>query len=340
MPYSCTIQKLFDVLAVVSPYKINDLRAQYRNVEYGLLSVGLKIHGLATTPGFDQFFEALGERNGMLPINLYKQKTACFCLVLPPVGSAKSAITLVRCIERYTGCAIFGNPLMQLQVCSPGRLDARRAALLAIAFYLGSDTLRQYTESQFTTTVSCDDRYNRGTRIVLYDAPEHGEFDRAFAWWKKHEVLPMLPFDTQRTDLLIGTGSQIDIENINFAATLLAHHQHRKHKGRWCDLGNSFEKDLSHILHTHMLTGILEVPWVHSGGVMDLAGDQNFLGALQELTAYAFDEAEQISRHNRSHIRPLEDAPRSSILDEVRTIFKEYRAAIVTQTGVPKGGYA
>lgn len=340
MPYSCTIGKLFDVLAVVSPHEIGSLRAQYRKVEDGLLSVGIKIHGLVITPGLNQLFEALGERGVEIVTNLYRQRTARFCLVLPPVGSAKSAISLIRCIERYTGCAIFGNSAMQLQVCSPGRLDTHRSALLAIAFYLGSDTLRRYTESQFMTTVSYDDSYKRGTRIVLYDAPEHAEFDRAFAWWKKHEVLPMLPFATQRTDLLIGSGSPVDIMNINMIATLLTHRRYQQYKGLWCALGDSFEKDLSHILNTHLLSGILEAPWVHEGGVIDVAGDKDFFGALQELTAYAFAEAERISQRNESHVRHLQSASQPSILDEVRSLLDGYRTMMTIQSGRQQGGYA
>lgn len=342
MPYSCTTQRLFDVLAVVSPHEVTKLRAEYRRVEHGLLSVGLKIHMLASTPGFAQFLSALGGREGALPANMYKRKDANFCLVLPPVGSARNAIALVRCIERYTGCAIFGNPSMQLQVCSPGRLDARRAAMLAVAFYLGSDTLRRYNESQFTTTVSYDDRYKRGTRIVLYDAGERGEFDRGFAWWEKKSarvIRPELPFEKAlRTDLLIGTASPIDIENINLVATLLTHRRYHQHAGYWYALGHSLEKDLAHIMNTHMLSGILSAPWAHEGGVMDIAGDQNFLGALQELTAYAFEEVERVSKHQNSRMNRLWGTLKPSILDEVRAVLEGYRKALVMQSDAPEGG--
>src|SRR6516162_5593377 len=46
----------------------------------------------------------------------------------------------------------FSNPEIQIQVCSPGRLGARRSALLAIGFYLGSDTLRRYTLGDLATS--------------------------------------------------------------------------------------------------------------------------------------------------------------------------------------------
>jgi hypothetical protein len=96
-----------------------------------------------------------------------------------------------------SGSALFSNREIQIQVCSPGRLDARRSALLAIGFYLGSDTLRRYTLGDLATSFAGDRHYPRGKRLVLYDA--EGDFDRDFDWWKesgKHRVVePQLPFE-------------------------------------------------------------------------------------------------------------------------------------------------
>ena len=341
MPYSCTTHKLFDVLEAATPAEVAALRRDYRRVQHGLLSVGLKIHVRTLNQGFMRFLVALGKRDGSVPANLYKQEAAQFCIVLPPMGSTESAISLIRCIERNTECAIFGNPWVQLQVCSPGRLDARRSALLAVAFYLGSDTLRRYDESQFATTVSYDERYKRGTRIVLYDAGDKGEFDREFAWGGKNKtrfMQPELPFkEALRTDLLIGTGSRTDVENINLVATLLTHAQYHASMGLWRELGQSFERDMLYILDTHMLSGVLKAPWVHEGGTMDLAGDKNFIASLQELTTYVFEEVERIATYNRSRIKYIRQAPRSSILDEVRTLIEGYRAAIISQSENPEG---
>src|SRR6266568_3209659 len=100
---------------------------------------------------------------------------ASLCLVLPPVGNARSAILLLECIEHFIGSALFSNPEIQIQVCSPGRLDARRSALLAIGFYLGSDTLRRYTLGDLATSFTKNQHYPRGRRLVLYDA--EGDFD-------------------------------------------------------------------------------------------------------------------------------------------------------------------
>src|SRR5262249_23140379 len=158
--------------------------------------------------------DGLGGAQKILEINSYKHSHASLCLVLPPVGSARSAILLLECIEHFTGSSLFSNSKIQIQVCSPGRLDDRRSAVLAIGFYLGSDTLRRYTLGH--------QYYPRGRRLVLYDA--EGDFDRSFDWWRKDPgehccVEPHLPFESGRTDLLTGSGSRLDIQNINLLAT-------------------------------------------------------------------------------------------------------------------------
>src|SRR5262249_61029109 len=94
-----------------------------------------------------------------------KHSHASLCLVLPPVGSARSAILLLECIEHFIGSTLFSNPKIQIQVCSPGRLDARRSALLAIGFYLASDTLRRYTLGELATSFAKHQYYPRGNLL-------------------------------------------------------------------------------------------------------------------------------------------------------------------------------
>jgi hypothetical protein len=202
--------------------------------------VGLKIHCLGDGSQFSTLVEGLGGAQKILDINYYKHSRASLCLVLPPVGNARSAMFLVECIEHFIGSALFSNPEIQIQVCSPGRLDARRSALLAIGFYLGSDTLRRYILGDLATSFSKNPYYPRGRRLVLSDA--EGNFDRNFDWWKgsgKHRLVePQLPFDNGRSDLLTGSGSRLDIQNINLLATLLVHAQYQ---GYWNQLGNLAE---------------------------------------------------------------------------------------------------
>src|SRR5258706_318884 len=64
-------------------------------VEHGHLSVGLKIHCLGGGSQFSTLVEGLGGAQKILDVNYYKHCHASLCLVLPPVGSARSAILLL-----------------------------------------------------------------------------------------------------------------------------------------------------------------------------------------------------------------------------------------------------
>ena len=108
-------------------------------VEHGLTTVGLKIHCLGDNRELLNLIEALGGRSEVIANRFYAHARASVTVILPPVGSARSAILLLECIEKYFGHPIFHNPRYQIQVCSPCRLDGPRATILAIAFYLGSD---------------------------------------------------------------------------------------------------------------------------------------------------------------------------------------------------------
>src|SRR5262249_36024653 len=117
-----------------------------------------------------------------------------------------------------------------------------RHCWLAIGFYLGSDTLRRYTLGELATSFAKHQYYPRGRRLVLYDA--EGDFNRNFDWWRKDSsshrfIEPQLPFESGRTDLLTGSGSRLDIQNINLLATLLVHAQCQ---GYWSQLGMQFEE--------------------------------------------------------------------------------------------------
>jgi hypothetical protein len=187
--YRYSFEELLALLHGRAPAKVDAVALHRRRVEHGYLSVGLKIHCLGDGSQFATLVEGLGGAQKILDVNYYKHSRASLCLVLPPVGSARSAILLLECIEHFIGSALFSNPEIQIQVCSPGRLDARRSALLA-GFYLGSDTLRRYTLGDLATSFAGDRHYPRGKRLVLYDA--EGDFDRNFDWWKesgKHRVV-------------------------------------------------------------------------------------------------------------------------------------------------------
>jgi len=254
-------------------------------------------------------------------------------VILPPVGSARSAILLLECIEKYFGHPIFHNPRYQIQVCSPCRLDGPRAAILAIAFYLGSDVLRRYSLDDLTTTFSEDTlghHKHRGRRIVLYDG--EGDLDRDFEWWDlekdRFSILPHLPFSKERTDVLT-CQSKTDIENVNLMATLLSHHQTPAY---WEHLGRRFVADVEALLKRHLLQAILEVSWIHPA-TGEMADDTQFFSTLQELMAYAFDEYARLGKERHSQWWRRGTSGRPGILAEMQALLQQYRAELLAESG-------
>ena len=335
MAYAASIERLLEVLHERAPAKVDALALEKRCVRHGLLSVGLKLHCLGDEVLFSSLIEALGGERRVLDRNVYKRSQAKFCLVLPPVGNANAAILLLECIEQYTHCRVFNNPNIQLQVCSPGRLNRRHAALHAIGFYLSSDTLRQYALGDFATTVS-DDYYHRGKRIVIYDAGPHGDFDCAFPWWARTAngltIRPSLPFLSGRTDIMVGPGSKVDIHNINLLATILVHAQSVGGDGYWSSFGALFASDLVSLLDRHLLAGLVEAPWICTSEMEGTAKDHLFLSALQELTAYAVSEATRLEQGNLSaRLSSLQDkeAP-GGILNEMQVLLATYRTLVAS----------
>jgi hypothetical protein len=335
--YAASIERLLETLHACAPAQVDALALEKRRVPHGLLSVGVKLHCLGDEDLFNPLIDALGGERRVLDRNVYKSSQAKFCLVLPPVGSARAAILLLECIEQYTQCRMFNNPNVQLQVCSPGRLSRRHAALHAIGFYLSSDTLRQYALDDFATTVSADHYYHRGKRIVIYDAGPHGEFDCAFAWWARNAggltVRPSLPFLNGRTDIMVGPGSKVDIHNINLLATLLVHAQSVDHDGYWSSFGQLFASDLVSLLDRHLLSGLIEAPWIcisERDGSTD--NDHLFLSALQELTAYAAAEATRLqqAREMSARFSSLQERDAPGILGEMQELLATYRAIVTS----------
>ncbi len=333
MAYRYSFEDLLALLHGHAPVKADALALHRRRVEHGYLSVGLKIHCLDEGSQFSTLVEGLGGPQRILEANYYKQSCASLCLVLPPVGSARAAILLLESIENFIGCTLFGNPKIQIQVCSPGRLDARRSALLAIGFYLGSDSLRRYTLGELATSFTDHHYYPRGRRLVLYDAD--GDFERDFDWWRKGSgkhrfVEPQLPFGNGRTDLLMGSGSRLDIENINLLATLLVHAQYQ---GYWDESGAQFQAEMEALLERHILNGLIEAPWVRTDDPTS-DDDEGFFAALQELVAYAFEESVRIKKQSELFPRWKAKPSRLSggILQEMQSLLQKYRAELVSQS--------
>jgi hypothetical protein len=329
--YAYRLQDLLALVQTKAPATADALAANFRRVEHGLLSVGLKIHCLDNGEKFDNLIEALGGASRILDVNHFKDVRASLCLVLPPVGSATSSTQLIECIEQFIGWPIFGNRQIQIQVCSPGRLSARASALLGIAFYLGSDTLRRYTQADLRTTFECGFAHPRGIRLVLYDA--EGDFDRDFAWWNHCGVRePELPFTNGRTDLLIGSGSRLDIENINLVATLLVHSEY---DGYWHVLGQEFGAEMEALLERHILTGLFAAPWVRQSWAQ-VGDDDRFFAALQELVAYAYGESTRVKQRRLLLFGRWRDVPArpNGILEEMQRLLSKYRKLIERQSNL------
>jgi hypothetical protein len=121
--FAAPIGSLLETLHARAPAQVDALARVKRGVAHGLLSVGLKVHCLNNAELFAPLINALGGEGRVLDHNVFKRSEAKFCLVLPPVGSADAAILLLECLEEYTGCRMFNNSDIQLQVCSPGRLQ-------------------------------------------------------------------------------------------------------------------------------------------------------------------------------------------------------------------------
>ena len=155
----------------------------------------------------------------------------------------------------------------------------------------------------------------------------------------KHRVVePQLPFENGRSDLLTGSGSRLDIQNINLLATLLVHAQYQ---GYWNQLGMQFQDEMEALLERHVLNGLVDAPWVWTDDPE--SDDDEFFAALQELVAYAFEESVRIKKKGRLFPSWHEIPVRSSrgILQEVQSLLQKYRSELVRQSHLlDQGGRA
>jgi len=88
------------------PVKVDALCKNRRRVEHGLTTVGLKIHCLGDNRELLNLIEALGGRSEVIASRFYAHARASVTVILPPMGSARSAILLLECIEKH-----FGHPI-------------------------------------------------------------------------------------------------------------------------------------------------------------------------------------------------------------------------------------
>jgi hypothetical protein len=334
MAYRYSLEVLLHILRCHAPREVERVQGLKRKNIRGLLSVGLKLHCLDGGPQYSSIISQLGGPKDILEVNLYRRAIPrSVCWVLPPVGNVEAAITLLGALERATGTNVFGNPNIQIQVCTPGRLPPRSAGILTIAFCLGTDLLRRFYRSDLATTFSNKTMYTRGHRLTLYDAL--GELDRKFVWWGSAEsgrrLCPELPFTCERTDLFPAT-TPTDLRNINLIATLLVHEEYG---GYWGKLGSDFRYELCGLLDRHRLTHLLNAPWVSS--VFDEVTrsserheeDQRYLRTIQALMDYAFEDAKRLIK--KPWLTILERNSESLLVD-VRDLLARFHTEILSKS--------
>lgn len=336
MTYVCSRQKLLSVLSNRAKAKADAIAAKCLYSDRGLLSVGLKLFCLTDTKEFEPLIKSLGGYSH-LEVNMYRPSSASWSMVLPPVGSAETAIELVECLEQYTGAKIFGNKQYQLQVCTPGQLNAANSALLGIGFYLASDTIRKYKMADLETTVSTV-QYFRGRRLVLYDAGGNGEFDQSFEWWvrKKYgkvRIKRRLPVRKKRTDVIVGVASRDDIRNVNLIGSLLFFGQESRLCHYWHDVGREFKETLQQIVKDHQLESIAAVDWVVPTDLKEPPDDQAFRESLHDLVAFAMNEGARINSWNaRIKLHRLFGASwateKTGIFEILETVLADFRSRI------------
>jgi hypothetical protein len=331
VPYQYQFDQLLEVLEPHAPKRVDELKRRHRVVENGLMSVGIKLHFLGDTAPLNWIIQDIGCRNELESYK-YRLNQSSFCMVLHPVGSARRAIYLLEAIELAARpLKIFDSKDVVIQVCSPGRLYQKSAAILAVMSYLGSDKLRYYRLEDLRTTFSEGWlNFTRGRRLVLYDA--EGTFETGFEWWRNGfgdslHIERTLPFKGGRTDILTAR-SRHDVWNINLIATLLMHEQRN---GYWKRIGKQFIKRVEDLLEEHQLSGLIDVSWL-TEGEPSLEEEAKFLAAFQELMSYAFDEAERLEQ--LSEASPRRNIHQQGILWQAKKIIDESRRELVQEVAM------
>src|SRR2546427_10390704 len=99
--YGYSFEDLLALLHGHAPAKVDAVALHRRRVVHGHLSVGLKIHCLGEGSQFSTLVEGLGGAQKILDVSFYKQSRASLGVVLPPVGSADSAVLIHECTQAF-----------------------------------------------------------------------------------------------------------------------------------------------------------------------------------------------------------------------------------------------
>ena len=132
----------------------------------------------------------------------------------------------------------------------------------------------------------------------------------------------------------------MDFENINLVATLLVH---AEYDGFWRSLGEEFSAEMEDMLRCHILSGLVDAPWVRESWAQ-IGDDEKFFAALQELVAYAYGEFTRVKERRLLFFGRWRDVPARSpngILEEMQRLLSKYRklvereSKLIRQSGAP-----
>ena len=104
-----------------------------------------------------------------------------------------------------------------------------------------------------------------------------------------------------------------------------------------------FQEEMEALLQRHLLSGLVDAPWVRTDDPESDDDDDGFFAALQELVAYAFEESVRIKKKGRLFPGWHEIPARSSygILQEVQSLLQKYRSELLKQSRLlDQGGRA
>jgi len=149
--YEYSFEDLLALLHGHAPAKVDAVALHRRRVEYGYLSVGLKIHCLGegvSSPLCGRSWRSAKNSRCQLLQTLPRLAVSCG---LPPVGSARSAILLLECIEHFIGSALSVTRKSRSRYALQGDL-ALVVRIVGDRVLLGSDTLRRYTLGDLATS--------------------------------------------------------------------------------------------------------------------------------------------------------------------------------------------
>jgi len=112
----------------------------------------------------------------------------------------------------------------------------------------------------------------------------------------------------------------------NLLATLLVHAQYR---GYWNQLGMQFQEEMEALLQRHVLSGLVDAPWVRTDDP-ESDDDDGFFAALQELLRTLLKRVSVSRRKVASFLAGTRLPVRfiSRILQEVQSLLQKYRSEL------------